>query len=149
MKVILSIFITIFMFNQINSNITFDFGKSSPLDLLDCLVVNSEDNFFAINPDSVPSDWLTKEDIPLLMKRIESEKITTPVFSTSAGVDLNYKNRTTEGVEALFMIKSIRERKRYPSALSSTGCGVLKNGIYYPDTTLIFEVKSWYKSFKK
>ena len=149
MKVTLTIFITIFLFNQINSNITFDFRKSSPLDLLDCLVVNSEDNFFAINPDSVPSAWLKKEDIPLLMKRIESEKITTPVFSTNAGVDLNYKNRTTEGVEALFMIKSIREKKRYPSALSSKGCGVLKNGIYYPDTTLIIEVKSWYKSFKK
>lgn len=145
----MKILLTLLLIGLMNCNSNFDFKKSTPLDFLDYLSVNSKEIFFAINPDSVPSNWLTVEDIPYLMNRIESKRITTPVFSINAGVDLKYKNRTTEGVEALFMIKSIRENKKYPSELSSMNCGILKNGVFYPDTALILEVKSWYEDNKK
>jgi len=131
----------------INSN-DFDFKKSSPLDLLDYLCKNPNEIFFIVNPDSIPSNWLTIDNIPALMDRIESEKITTPVFSINAGVDLKYKNRTTEGVEALFMIESFRKKKKYPSDLSSEKCGVLKDGIFFPNQALIIEIKSWYNNIK-
>lgn len=144
MRILSILFLIVFM----NCDNSFDFKESPPLDLLNYLCEKSKENFFIVNPDSVPSNWLTIDDIPNLMNKIESERITTPVFSINAGIDLKYKNRTTEGVEALFMIESVRKNKKYPSALSSVNCGVLKNGIFYPDTILIIEVKSWYKNMK-
>lgn len=146
MRIILILFLSIFL--NMGSN-NFDFNKSSPLDLLDYLCKNPNENFFIINPDSIPINWIKIEHIPYLIERIESERISTPVFSINAGIDLKYKNRTTEGVEALFMIESYRKKEKYPSTLSSTNCGVLKNGIFYPNQALIIEVKSWYKKTKK
>jgi len=143
------ILLAMFLILNASHNNDFDFKRSSPLDLLDYLCENSNDIFFIVNPDSIPSNWLTMDYVPYLIERIESERITTPVFSINAGVDLNHKNRTTEGVEALFMIESIRKNKQYPSALSSVNCGILKNNIFYPDKTLVLEVKSWYEKSKK
>lgn len=126
----------------------FDFKKSSAIDLLDYLCNNPNERFFIVNPDSVPTNWLSKKDIHALMDRIESERITTPIFSINASVDLEYKNRTTEGVEALFMIESFRKNKKYPYDLSSQSCGIPKNGVFYPNQALIIEIKDWYKAFK-
>lgn len=145
MRIVLISFLLVFL--NLNSS-NFDFKKSSPLDLLDYLCKNPNENFFIVNPDSVPTNWLTIDNIPYLIERIESERITTPVFSINAGVDLKYKNRTTEGVEALFMIESFRKKEKYPSDLSSANCGVLKNGIFYPNQAIVIEVRAWYNNIK-
>ena len=126
----------------------FDFRKSSPLDLLEFLSVKHDMNFFIINPDSVPNNWLRIEDCINLINKLESKRITTPVFSINSSVDMKYKIRTTEGVEALFMIESLRKNKKYPSELSSANFGVLKNGVLFPDTNLTNEVKLWFKTTK-
>lgn len=141
--IIKRIILALFIFSYSNN---FDFTKSSPLDLLDYLCQNSNENFFVVNSDSVPSNWLTIDAIPYLIDRIESERITTPVFSINAGVDLKYKIRTTEGVEALFMIESFRKNEKYPSDLSSSNCGDFKNGVFYPKKALVVEIKSWYRN---
>ncbi len=129
--------------------IVFDFNISTPLDFLNYLSNNPEYTLYLVDSESIPSGWLTEDDLTFLIEKIESEKVTTPVFASYAGVDLSYKTRTTEGVEALFMIESIRKNIVYPSRSSSLEFGVFKNGIFHPDPDLIAEVRAWYNEHQK
>jgi hypothetical protein len=126
----------------------FDFKKNTPLDFLNYLA-NCDEMYYFVNYDSIPINWLNLSFLPELMEKIDSKKITTPVFSTRYSTDLSYKTRTTEGVEALFMIESLHKGKKYPSELSSNTCGILVDTVFIPDTVLIKEIEIWFNNLPR
>jgi hypothetical protein len=144
MKYILVFFLVFFSLSKQDISM-FDFQNTTPISFLDYLVENNQVNFVVVNNDSIPVGWVNFDLLPELMNRIESKRITAPVFSIYAGVDLNRKIRTTEGVEALHLIESLRRKMAYPMLLSSENYGYLNNHVFYPDTILVREIKQWYR----
>lgn len=144
----LKLIILMLSLSQLNSINDFDFKKASPSEFLDYLCDNPDMNFLMIDPDEIPPNWLTLDEMEKLMSRIESNRITTPVYSAYASIDFKPKPRTSEGVEASFMIDCFRKNKRYPSDLNSQSYGIPLNGYYQPNPTLVSEVKVWYEKFK-
>jgi|GEM_PF-6613956 len=144
MKYILVCFLLFFSLSKEDISM-FDFHNKTPIAFLDCLVEDNQVDFVVVNNDSIPVGWVNFDLLPELMNRIESKRITAPVFSINAGVDLKRKTRTTEGVEALHLIESLRKEMAYPMLLSSENYGYLNNDVYYPDTILVSEIKQWYK----
>jgi hypothetical protein len=94
---------------------TFDWSKISPLDFLNILK-NRSKSWVTIweNP---PDGWITTNDINKLMKLVDSKEPAAPVVSAVSSY-LPFKEKSTVGNEAMFLIEGYRQ-KRYPPTLCS------------------------------
>lgn len=144
MKLILNIMLS---FGSLPSELPFDFHQKTPIDFLDFLCANSEKSGYIVDSDLIPENWITDIQLEHLIERIGSHRITTPVYSINCSYSwYKFQIKTTEGVEALFLIDAVRKNKKYAASLSSHEFGKLENGIFYPDSVLVIEVQQWYDS---
>ena len=106
-----------------------DLNRESPIEYLEMLKLTNCDAYFIMFNDGFPGveydslgrwvtakeDWIKPEHIQALINSLQSNELTTPVYTISASISLaKYKPRTTVGIEALQLIEGFRD-KRYPT----------------------------------
>lgn len=116
-----------------------------PVQFLDYLVTNSSFLWCIADRDSLDPDWIDSSSVAGLMERIGSKRTCTPVFSTEYNADISYKTRSTEGVEAAFLLESLRRKCRYPCGLGSFTVGVQKGDRIELCTAYVDSIQAWYR----
>lgn len=125
---------------------TFDFKKHDSIEFLDFLADNANKlDLYMVNPNMIPENWVKDNDLNVLIERLESTRVLCPVYSIRANITHEYKIRSTEGLEALYILESVRSGLEYPMKNGSRNYGVFENGIYYPDPLRVMEVIKWFK----
>jgi hypothetical protein len=133
---------------------TFDWENKGPIDLLELLkqkdnvpwyrTINSV-TFSSFSPRSftfwqytvvqAPKNWISVDDIPQLIKLLNSK---TPCASVAMTISSYYSDKaSTIGHEAAFLIEGFR-KGRYPSELNSIHWKADKK-----------EIKQWWEDYKK
>ena len=127
----------------------FDFESSGPVEFLDFLGDEFKcRDFEMVVPFDLTNGWVKKEELQILVERLESKRITCPVYSSNAGIDLSFKPRSTEGLESYLIIEAFRTNSKYPMKSGSKDYGFFANEIYQLDSTKIKTVVLWYNQFK-
>jgi hypothetical protein len=110
------------------------FQFHTPVEFLNDLHTHSDTQVMILD---VPDDWITNEDVQLLMQLIDSPDPAAPVVSPLSSY-WPFGQTSTVGNEALFLIEGYRTGE-YPPDLCS---------LYYfhPNRT---EVRSWWEKYGK
>jgi len=110
--------------------------KTSPLDFLKFLKENKDFAVFMGYTNLPAQDWISEEDVDMLIHYINSSDEAAPVSSEKA--ERLVKSGSTVGREAMFLIAGFIS-KRYPPEL----CSVYD---FYPEPE---NFKKWWEAYKK
>lgn len=116
-----------------------------PIQFLDYLATNSGFLWCTVDQDSLDPDWIDSSSVAGLVERMGSKRTCTPVFSAEYSTDMSYKIRTTEGVEAAFLLESLRRKCRYPCGLGSFTVGVQKGNRIELRPAYVDSIQVWYR----
>jgi hypothetical protein len=108
-----------------------DWQQTDPSAFLDLLVEHPGAAYSVTSPP--PADWISADDVEVLMRRIDSDEPAALVCSALSSY-LPRGETSTEGREALFLIEGLREGS-YPPRLCSVH-------YFEPD---LDEVRTWWQ----
>ena len=87
--------------------------------------------------DRAPKDWIRKEDMPMLMQNVRSDKPSKCIVSMFSSYLPERKEHSTLGGIAMDMIDAYRKKEGYPQKLALCTVG---------DKNRVAEMEKWWKT---